>query len=200
MSRDENVRVVLECFVAVEQRDEQRQRQLFHPDVEFHWPPALLDSSQAENGERSSFEEVWDPLPTAAQLHGGQLQTARRPRPAAAERHRGHAADRAGDAAGGCEHGSHTSPDSRGRSQPLARRTPCRRRLRLRLRDARQRSELLLGQAPKASRCSSSPGPCGFRARANPQVPSIHELWTSDIDRRLADSRESLRGGGRSSG
>jgi uncharacterized protein len=62
MSRDENVSVVLECFAAVEHRDEQRQRQVFHPDVEFHWPPGLLDSRRAEDGERSSFEEVWDPL------------------------------------------------------------------------------------------------------------------------------------------
>jgi ketosteroid isomerase-like protein len=62
VSRDENIKVVLECFAAVEQRDEKRQRQLFHPDVEFHWPPSLLDSRRTEDGARSSFEEVWDPL------------------------------------------------------------------------------------------------------------------------------------------
>jgi uncharacterized protein len=57
MSVDDNVQLVLECFAAVELRDEQRQRELFHPDVEFHWPPSLTHGR-----EQASFEEVWDPL------------------------------------------------------------------------------------------------------------------------------------------
>jgi ketosteroid isomerase-like protein len=58
VSRSESVEVVLACFAAVEQRDEERQRALFHPDVEFHWPPSLP--------YQLGFERVWDPLqPTA---------------------------------------------------------------------------------------------------------------------------------------
>jgi hypothetical protein len=38
MSECESVRIVLEAFNAVEQRDEPRLVRLYHPDVEFHWP------------------------------------------------------------------------------------------------------------------------------------------------------------------
>jgi ketosteroid isomerase-like protein len=57
-----NVRLVLEAFGAVERRDEQRQRELFHPEVEFHWPPELP--------YEGSWSAVWEPLqPTPAEQH-----------------------------------------------------------------------------------------------------------------------------------
>lgn len=64
------------------------------------------------------------------------------------------APNRAGAAAGGCEHSRHTAPDRR-RSQPLARCDPCRRSAPLRLRrlaqlSARHRAGRLLGHALNA--------------------------------------------------
>jgi ketosteroid isomerase-like protein len=49
--------IVLEAFEAVESRDAQRLASLYHPDVEFHWPPSL---STEQLGQ--TWEEVWDPL------------------------------------------------------------------------------------------------------------------------------------------
>jgi len=42
MGTNENVAVVLETFRAVEQRDRQRLNELYHPEVEFRWPPSPL--------------------------------------------------------------------------------------------------------------------------------------------------------------
>jgi ketosteroid isomerase-like protein len=70
MPNPTSVAIVLECFEAVEQRDEERQKELFHPEVEFHWPPNLLQQRglEAEHGGRQSFQEVWDPFqPTEAE-------------------------------------------------------------------------------------------------------------------------------------
>jgi hypothetical protein len=49
---------VLDAFRAVEQRDEQRLRERYHPEVEFHWPASL------PFGDRTgpTWSEVWDPL------------------------------------------------------------------------------------------------------------------------------------------
>jgi ketosteroid isomerase-like protein len=59
----QNVEVVLACFAAVERRDEERQGELFHPQVEFHWPPSLYGRGRAiGSGDHFSFEEVWDPF------------------------------------------------------------------------------------------------------------------------------------------
>src|SRR5436190_14559167 len=41
VSDAQTVEAVLDCFAAVEQRDEARQRELFDAGVEFHWPPSL---------------------------------------------------------------------------------------------------------------------------------------------------------------
>ena len=41
MSSSENIAVVLEAFRAVERRDRERLNALYHPEVEFHFPPAL---------------------------------------------------------------------------------------------------------------------------------------------------------------
>jgi ketosteroid isomerase-like protein len=56
-----SVDVVLQVFDAVERRDEARQRQLFHPQVELLWPPSLPY-------QRAGWQAVWDPLqPTPAE-------------------------------------------------------------------------------------------------------------------------------------
>jgi ketosteroid isomerase-like protein len=72
MSAKESVEIVLEAFKAVEQRDEQRLLALYHPEVEFHWPPSLPygGSSRGEEVEarRGSWSATWDPWqPTDAE-------------------------------------------------------------------------------------------------------------------------------------
>jgi hypothetical protein len=58
-----SVAVVLECFSAVERRDDERQRELFDPEVEFHWPPSLLQRHRLRGeGRRWSFEGAWGPF------------------------------------------------------------------------------------------------------------------------------------------
>jgi ketosteroid isomerase-like protein len=61
---NETVEAVLDCFAAVEQRDQARQRELFDAGVEFHWPPSLPYGTgrAAERDARPTFEELWDPL------------------------------------------------------------------------------------------------------------------------------------------
>jgi ketosteroid isomerase-like protein len=62
--RNEGVQVVLEAFRAVEDRDERRLLELYHPEVEFHWPPSLPYGGAPGQG----WAEAWDPLqPTAAE-------------------------------------------------------------------------------------------------------------------------------------
>ena len=62
MSTRDNVAIVLEAFRAVERRDRRRLQELYHPEVEFHWPPSLLTAL----GE--GMVEAWDALqPTAAE-------------------------------------------------------------------------------------------------------------------------------------
>jgi ketosteroid isomerase-like protein len=71
-SSEASVALVLECFAAVERRDEQRQRELFHPQAEFHWPPSLpyggAPRRPGEPGDRPTYEEIWAPFqPTEAE-------------------------------------------------------------------------------------------------------------------------------------
>lgn len=72
MTASDSVAIVLEAFRAVEQRDDERQLQLYHPEVEFHWTPSLpFGGSTPERGagrRRPSWSDVWDPLqPTEAE-------------------------------------------------------------------------------------------------------------------------------------
>jgi ketosteroid isomerase-like protein len=78
MNPDANVRVVLEVFAAIEQRDAARFRAHTHPDVSICWPPPLPwnggpPGRPDPHGHHSrSWLEVWAPLqPTATerQLH-----------------------------------------------------------------------------------------------------------------------------------
>lgn len=72
MSASDSVAIVLEAFQAVEQRDEDRQRELFHARVEFHWPPSLPFGTPSRTrgpGSRGpTWSDVWEPLqPTEAE-------------------------------------------------------------------------------------------------------------------------------------
>jgi uncharacterized protein len=66
MDSSESIRLVQECFAAVEGRDETRQAELFHPDAEFLWPSSLPYARRGLS-RRRGFEATWDPFqPTAA--------------------------------------------------------------------------------------------------------------------------------------
>ena len=60
--------IVMAAFAAVERRDECRLAELYHPEVEFHWPPSLPyggsvhGAAALQAGDRTSFDQVWDPL------------------------------------------------------------------------------------------------------------------------------------------
>jgi ketosteroid isomerase-like protein len=49
MSRKENVDIVLAAFRAVERRDRAALNALYHPEVEFHWPPSLAEFAMVES-------------------------------------------------------------------------------------------------------------------------------------------------------
>src|SRR5258708_8750213 len=72
MSVDNSVAIVLAAFEAVERRDQQRLRELYHPEAEFHWPASLPfgGSSRGGSGLRwltkplnpgGSSDPVWSP-------------------------------------------------------------------------------------------------------------------------------------------
>jgi uncharacterized protein len=61
----ESVQVVLEVFHAVEERDERRLLELYHSEVEFHWPPSLPYGGSFRAASRSPGQgwlETWAPL------------------------------------------------------------------------------------------------------------------------------------------
>jgi ketosteroid isomerase-like protein len=68
MTRSASTDIVMAAFAAVEQRDERRLAELYHPEVEFHWPPSLpyggtIHGAAAQQADdRTSFDQVWDPL------------------------------------------------------------------------------------------------------------------------------------------
>ena len=68
MSRTPSTEVVTAAFAAVERRDERRLAELYHPEVEFHWPPSLpyggsfRGATAPQAGDRTSFDQIWDPL------------------------------------------------------------------------------------------------------------------------------------------
>jgi ketosteroid isomerase-like protein len=67
---EESVRVVLETFRAVEDRDVMRLLELYHPELEFHWPPSLPygGSFRADGAAGQGWSEAWLPLqPSAAE-------------------------------------------------------------------------------------------------------------------------------------
>jgi ketosteroid isomerase-like protein len=60
------VDVVLDVLDAVERRDAPRLAELYHPDIEFHWPPSLpysgVHRGAAVSGMSLRFAQVWLPL------------------------------------------------------------------------------------------------------------------------------------------
>ncbi|MHB8574304.1 MAG: nuclear transport factor 2 family protein [Dehalococcoidia bacterium] len=59
-----------EIFGAIERRDEERLRELFHPDIEFLWPPSLPygGSGRSRDWQGPTWADTWAPLqPTAAE-------------------------------------------------------------------------------------------------------------------------------------
>jgi ketosteroid isomerase-like protein len=70
MGINENSAVILEVFDAIKRRDQTRIAQLFHPDVELHWPRSLPYGGvfRPSNPRRPTWEETWIPLqPTEAE-------------------------------------------------------------------------------------------------------------------------------------
>jgi ketosteroid isomerase-like protein len=74
MNADAHIRVVLEVFAAIEQRDAARFQAHTHPGVTICWPPSLpwnacVPGRPDEDGHHArSWLEVWAPLqPTAAE-------------------------------------------------------------------------------------------------------------------------------------
>jgi NAD(P)H dehydrogenase (quinone) len=60
-----SAQIVLAAFRAVERRDPQRLLELYHPEVEFHWPPSLPYGGSFRRGEERSgpgWQDVWEPL------------------------------------------------------------------------------------------------------------------------------------------
>src|SRR6266496_1229810 len=61
------VDIVLLAFRAVERRDLEALEALYHPEVEFHWPPSLSYGGSARGREvfhpkRRTWGETWNPL------------------------------------------------------------------------------------------------------------------------------------------
>jgi ketosteroid isomerase-like protein len=70
MRIQENVRVVLDIFSAIERRDERRLLELIHPELEIHWPPSLPygGTSRTHKHKGPTWEATWFPLqPTEAE-------------------------------------------------------------------------------------------------------------------------------------
>ncbi len=68
MTRPASAGIVMAAFAAVEERDERRLAELYHPKVEFHWPPSLPyggsihGAAALQAGDRTGFDQIWDPL------------------------------------------------------------------------------------------------------------------------------------------
>jgi ketosteroid isomerase-like protein len=70
MSSKENVKVMLDIFSAIEQRDEPRFLDLLHADCEMHWPPSLPygGASHGRQQQGPTWSATWLPLqPTEAE-------------------------------------------------------------------------------------------------------------------------------------
>jgi ketosteroid isomerase-like protein len=72
MTTSESVAIVMDAFRAVEEWDDQRLFALYHPEVEFLWPPSLPFGGTARGGVKDrpgpGWSEVWRPLqPTEAE-------------------------------------------------------------------------------------------------------------------------------------
>ena len=61
---NDNAKLILEIFRAVEQRDEQRMHELFAPDLEMHWPNSLPygGTHTASTPGPTTWAQTWTPL------------------------------------------------------------------------------------------------------------------------------------------
>jgi ketosteroid isomerase-like protein len=73
-ARDRNIKVMLEIFRSLEERDpsrrtvDEREEALYQPDVEFHWPSALPYGGTFRGKDAAVWSATWNPLqPTAAE-------------------------------------------------------------------------------------------------------------------------------------
>lgn len=71
MTAHANERVVLDVLAAIESRDRGRLERLYHPDIEFHWPPSLPYGGVHRGADVATmseiFAQIWTPLrPTDA--------------------------------------------------------------------------------------------------------------------------------------
>jgi len=59
-----NIQLVMDAFTAVETRDNEGLVALYHPDIEFHWPPSLpyraSRGDQVANRYGSGWSETWE--------------------------------------------------------------------------------------------------------------------------------------------
>ena len=68
MTRSASTDIVMAAFAAVEERDERRLAELYHPEVEFHRPPSLpyggsvRGAAALQADDRTGFDQIWDPL------------------------------------------------------------------------------------------------------------------------------------------
>src|SRR5215204_2641900 len=66
MPSEVDVQVVADALNAVEQRDHERLMSLYHPEIEFRWPPALPYGGTFRGREviemSRRFAAIWDPL------------------------------------------------------------------------------------------------------------------------------------------
>jgi uncharacterized protein len=67
MTRPASTDIVMAAFAAVEERDQRRLAELYHPEVEFCWPPSLpyggsIHGAALQADHRTGFDQIWDPL------------------------------------------------------------------------------------------------------------------------------------------
>jgi ketosteroid isomerase-like protein len=85
MSRTTSTDIVMAAFAAVERRDEHRLADLYHPQVEFHWPPSLPyggsfhGPTALQASDRTGFNQIWDPFQPAR--HERRMTRGSSPRP-----------------------------------------------------------------------------------------------------------------------
>src|SRR5439155_27382015 len=58
MRIEENRKLLLSVFSAIEQRNDQRCSELLQPDFEMHWPPSLTYGT----GKGRTWTDTWNPL------------------------------------------------------------------------------------------------------------------------------------------
>ena len=72
MTASENARVVMEVLRTIEGRQLERLRELYHPEIEFHWQPGLpyggSFSGPAVKGMSEVFAKTWFPLQPSEDL------------------------------------------------------------------------------------------------------------------------------------